>query len=113
MTVTMGMFTAYTLSLLFGSTASVLISQKVHYQDMDKAPDALLLIGRLYHSTELWHCLSSCSENEGCKAVVYEGTVCYLYKQAVGTRQLKSGQKAIGEITRKSIYGTTSSSWFV
>ena len=80
---------------------------------MDKAPDALLLIGRLYHSTELWHCLSSCSENEGCKAVVYEGTVCYLYKQAVGTRQLKSGQKAIGEITRKSIYGTTSSSWFV
>lgn len=94
------------LSLSMIVNGSTLISQKVQYNDMDKAPDISSWIRPLSVVSILQTCLIRCSVTPECKAVLYENSKCYLYSTSDGSSVLIFGQQAVSVVSRKSIYGT-------
>ena len=93
------------LFLLTCGVSSILVSQKLQYKDLDRAPANLSKIETHHSSTTLLDCLLKCSKNKACKSVVHQGTTCHLYDTDDGTEVLIPGQKAVAEIARDSKYG--------
>ncbi|KAK2139044.1 hypothetical protein LSH36_2102g00000 [Paralvinella palmiformis] len=72
------------LSLSMTVNESTLISQKVEFKDIDKAPDISSWIRPLRIVSVLEMCLLGCSKITECKYVLYDSPKCYLYNTSDG-----------------------------
>jgi len=93
------------LSLSMTVNESTLISQKVEFKDIDKAPDISSWIRPLRIVSVLEMCLLSCSKITECKYVLYDSPKCYLYNTSDGSSVLMSGQQAVLVVLSKSFCG--------